>query len=59
VLTLAGVLVFGVLFGPLGVVLAAPLLVVIFTLVKVLYLRNTLGEEVKLPGHAARGALAR
>jgi predicted PurR-regulated permease PerM len=53
VLTLAGVLVFGVLFGPLGVVLAAPLLVVSFTLVKVLYLRNTLGEAVKLPGHAA------
>jgi predicted PurR-regulated permease PerM len=52
VLTLAGVLVFGVLFGPLGVVLAAPLLVVIFTLVKVLYLRNSLGEDVKLPGHA-------
>jgi predicted PurR-regulated permease PerM len=51
VLTLAGVLVFGVLFGPLGVVLAAPLLVVIFTLVKVLYLRNTLGEKVHLPGH--------
>jgi predicted PurR-regulated permease PerM len=53
VMTLAGVLVFGVLFGPLGVILAAPLLVVIFTLVKVLYLRNTLGEPVRLPGHAA------
>ncbi|MDO8900656.1 MAG: AI-2E family transporter [Phenylobacterium sp.] len=49
-LTLFAVLGFGVLFGPLGVVLAAPLLVVLFVMVKILYIRNTLGEPANVPG---------
>ena len=49
-LTLFAVLGFGVLFGPLGVVLAAPLMVVLYVLVKILYVRNTLGEETEVPG---------
>lgn len=49
-LTLFAVLGFGVLFGPLGVILAAPLMVVLFVLVKILYVRNTLGEETEVPG---------
>lgn len=49
-LTLFAVLGFGVLFGPLGVILAAPLMVVLYVLVKILYVRNTLGEETDVPG---------
>ena len=49
-LTLFAVLGFGVLFGPLGVILAAPLMVVLYVLVKILYVRNTLGEETEVPG---------
>lgn len=56
VLTLFAVVSFGVLFGPLGVVLATPLAVVALTLVKSLYLRDVLGEDVPLPedGSATR-----
>lgn len=50
VLSLVAVLAFGVLVGPLGVVLATPMLVVLYTLTRVLYLRNTLGEDVSVPG---------
>lgn len=38
----------GYLLGPLGVLLATPLTVVAFVLVKKLYLRDSLGEEVAL-----------
>jgi predicted PurR-regulated permease PerM len=38
----------GYLLGPLGVLLAAPLTVVVFVLVKKVYLRDTLGEAVAL-----------
>lgn len=50
VLTLFGVLGLGTLFGPLGVVLASPLLVVGLVWVKLLYVRNTLKEDIPLPG---------
>lgn len=50
VLTLLGVLAFGVLLGPLGVVLATPLLVVAMVLVKRLYVRGVLGKAVAAPG---------
>lgn len=49
-LTLLGVLAAGVLFGPVGVLLAAPLVVVAFVLVKRLYVRETLGHTVEIPG---------
>lgn len=50
VLSLVAVLAFGVLIGPLGVVLATPLLVVLYTATRLLYVRNTLGEAVSIPG---------
>lgn len=50
VLTLFGVLGFGVLLGPLGVIFATPLLVVLMVFTKILYIRNTLGREVTAPG---------
>jgi predicted PurR-regulated permease PerM len=50
VLSLVAVLAFGVLVGPLGVVLATPLLVVLYTATRLLYLRNTLGETDIGPG---------
>jgi predicted PurR-regulated permease PerM len=40
------------LFGFFGVVLAAPLAVALFAAVKVLYVRDTLGERADLPEHA-------
>jgi predicted PurR-regulated permease PerM len=39
-----------VLLGPLGLVLAVPLTVVVYVLVKKLYVRQTLGEETSVPG---------
>lgn len=46
-LTLAAVLVMGFLFGPLGVLVATPLAAVLFILVKLLYIEDTLGVKTK------------
>jgi predicted PurR-regulated permease PerM len=48
--TLFALVAAGVLFGPLGIVLATPLAVVTLVAVKVLYVRHTLGEDVDVPG---------
>ena len=40
----------GALFGTMGVILAAPLAVVIYTLVTMLWSRDTLGHDVTVPG---------
>lgn len=40
----------GYLLGPLGVILATPLTVVLFVLAKKLYLHDTLGEQVAIKG---------
>lgn len=50
VVTLFGVLALGVTFGVVGIVLAAPLTVVGYVLVKQLYVRDTLGQPTRLPG---------
>ena len=52
-LVLFSILAFGYLFGILGAILAAPLTVVVFVLVKKLYVRETLGEETSVPGEKA------
>lgn len=49
-LFLISVLAFGLLFGVLGLILAAPLTVVTFVAVKKLYVRDTLGEATAVPG---------
>lgn len=49
-LTLIAVVAFGVLFGTIGIIFATPLLVVVYTLVRLLYIRNTLGEDVSMAG---------
>jgi predicted PurR-regulated permease PerM len=49
-LALLSVLAFGVVFGPLGLILAVPLTVVAYVLVKKLYVRETLGEATSVPG---------
>lgn len=41
---------FGVLAGTLGVLLATPLAATVFVLVKMLYIEDTLGEPVEVPG---------
>ncbi len=42
----------GTLFGVMGLILAAPLAVVIFTLVTLLWTRDALGHDVPVPGEA-------
>lgn len=49
-LTLFGLLAFGVVFGPLGVLLATPLTVVCLFLVKKLWVHDALGEPLGMPG---------
>ena len=49
-LGLFAILVFGLMFGVLGVFLAIPLTVALMVLVKMLWIRETLGEETALPG---------
>lgn len=48
--TLFAILGFGYVFGTFGLFFAAPLLVVAYVLIGRLYLRETLGDEVTLPG---------
>ena len=50
VVTVFAVLCFGLLFGPLGLLFAAPLAVVTYVLVTRLYIRELLEEPVKVPG---------
>lgn len=54
-LSLFAVVAAGVAFGSLGVVLAAPLTVLGFVVVKKLYVRETLGETTKVPGEKGPG----
>ncbi len=48
--TLFGIVALGTIFGPLGVVVAGPLTVVLYVLVTDLYIREELHEPVKSPG---------
>ncbi len=48
-LLLFAIVAFGLIFGPLGVILAAPLTVLVFVLVRELYLREALGDAVQPP----------
>lgn len=57
VLVLFAILGFGLLLGPLGVMLAAPLAVVIFTLIKTLYAETTRLAEVHENAHDRVGPL--
>lgn len=50
VLMLFSIVAFGVLFGPLGIVLGTPLAVLVHVLVKQLYLRDGLNEDVSVSG---------
>ena len=48
-------LLFGVLFGFLGVLLATPITVVIIVLVQMLYIREILGAQIQVLGHHQQG----
>lgn len=52
--TLFVILAFGYAFGTFGLFFSAPLLVVAYTMVGRLYLRETLGDDVALPGEDRR-----
>lgn len=49
-LTIFAIIAFGILLGPLGVILATPLTVLFFVAVKKLWVRDALEEETSLPG---------
>lgn len=49
-LVLFGVLAFGLIFGVVGIVVAGPLTLVAYVLVKELYVRDALGQRVDSPG---------
>ena len=49
-LTVSAVFLAGALFGPVGVILATPLIAVAYVLVKMLYIHDTLGQRVEVPG---------
>jgi predicted PurR-regulated permease PerM len=55
VVTIFAIIAFGALFGALGLLLATPLAVVCLVLVKKLWVRETLGEDVTVPGEEAVG----
>jgi predicted PurR-regulated permease PerM len=50
---LLGIVAITNLFGAASAVFAAPISVLIFTAVKILYVRDTLGEETRIPGEQA------
>ncbi|MBU8539502.1 AI-2E family transporter [Falsiroseomonas tokyonensis] len=54
-LMLFAVVAVGLLFGLPGVLLAAPITVVVFVLVKKLYVRETLGQPTEVPGEKEAG----
>ncbi|HEU4660487.1 MAG TPA: AI-2E family transporter [Pseudolabrys sp.] len=49
-LILLGIVAIGFMFGPVAIIFAAPILVVVFVLVKKLYVRDSLGEPTPIPG---------
>ena len=49
-LNLIAILAFGMLLGPLGVLLATPILVILVVFVAELYVKDTLGKETGIPG---------
>jgi len=52
-LTLLAVFVMGALFGFLGLLVATPLVAIMLVIVKMIYLKDELGESVSLPGDPA------
>ena len=54
VVVLFSLLGFGMLFGALGIILAAPLTVVSYVLVKRLYVQEALGTKTPIPGEAKK-----
>ena len=49
-LTLFALIAMGLVFGPLGILFAAPLTVVTYVAVKQLYIRRVLGDDTSIPG---------
>jgi predicted PurR-regulated permease PerM len=49
-LNLVAILAFGMLFGPLGVLLATPILIVVTVWITKLYVQDTLGKDASIPG---------
>lgn len=49
-LTMFSILAFGVLFGPLGILMATPLAVVCYVFIKKLWIRDVLNDDTDVPG---------
>ena len=58
VLTLFSILAFTTLFGPIGAIFATPITVVLFVAVQMLYIKDQLGDDLKVKGeeHYLAGA---
>jgi predicted PurR-regulated permease PerM len=56
VLAIAAIVLFGALFGVIGLIVATPLTVTLFVLVKTLYVEDVLGDPVDVPGERAAAA---
>ena len=54
-LALFAIVASGAIFGMYGVIFGFPLAVVVYVLVKKLYVRETLGEETPVPGEKGTG----
>lgn len=52
-LVLFGVIAFGLVFGIAGVIVAAPLTLVAYVLIAKLYVRDTLHQDIEIPGQEA------
>lgn len=55
-LTLFAVIAAGLLFGPIGILFSGPLTVIGFVAGKLLYVRETLGDDARVPVQADKGA---
>jgi predicted PurR-regulated permease PerM len=53
-LLLTGQVLMGTIFGAIGIIFATPLIVTVIVLVQLLYLRQNLGDDIDLMGHAER-----
>ncbi|MDP9310819.1 MAG: AI-2E family transporter [Chloroflexota bacterium] len=56
VLVITAQILMGIMFGFLGVLLAVPLTAVLFVMVRMLYVQDTLGDPVEAPGMQQAGA---
>lgn len=58
VVTLFSILAFSTLFGPIGVVFATPITVILYVAIQMLYVEDQLGEKISVKGEKSHSAAA-